>query len=53
MLLAMRKLGTARSRPRAVLKQAVEAVDEALAGSKFSIKIILYLSLRKRPTKRN
>ncbi len=52
-LLATRKLCTTRSKPRAVLMQATKVADEALAGSWFSIKIKLHLSLRKRQTKRN
>jgi hypothetical protein len=36
-----------------MLKQAMEAADKASAGSYLSIKVKLYLSLRKKPLKRN
>jgi hypothetical protein len=38
---------------RTMLKQALEAADEASAGSYYSIKVKLHLSLRKKPLKRN
>ena len=42
---------TLRADIRTMQKQAAEAADEALAGSYLSIKVKLYLSLRKSPLK--
>ena len=41
---------TLRANMRAVLKQAAEAADKALAGSNLGIKVKLLLSLRKKAT---